>query len=110
MKNIIKDGDDKDMMQYNVIAIQYIDDNGSKKVYQPKGYLSYRPKEKRWMGRFRKIDRREKCVYARTKRECKELLDLEIEKYCRDLNLLIKQAGNQKSALIASAEKGISKT
>lgn len=77
------------MMQYNVIAIQYIDDNGSKKVYQPKGYLSHRPKEKRWMGRFRKIDRKEKCVYAKTQKECKILLNEAIEEYCKELQQLI---------------------
>lgn len=89
-----KNGDDKDMMQYNVIAIQYIDDNGSKKVYQPKGYLSHRPKEKRWMGRFRKIDRKEKCVYAKTKKECKLLLDQTIEEYCTSLQKILSNNQN----------------
>jgi integrase len=73
-----------DNMMQNII--QYTTNDGMLAIYQPKGYLSFREKEKRWMGRFRQLDRKEKCVYAKTKKECKEKLDLAIKNYCISIN------------------------
>lgn len=79
-----------DNMMQNII--QYTTNDGMLAIYQPKGYLSFREKEKRWMGRFRQLDRKEKCVYAKTKKECKEKLDLAIKNYCKSANSLNKES------------------